>query len=356
MTDSLQDALVEYPKIDASLVPVRLSPDDVHFRSGPWSGTVFDLSDDDREGTLADLVAMLDGTNTVDEILDAFGDDADEVAEVLYLLQDEDVIYAGEGAIGREGVRGYLSATDQYSGDELAHLDAATVALVGSGRTATYLARDAVEMGVGDVRFRSLHGSSIPEDLADAPEVSTLESGELRDALAAADYAVYAADRPDPDATDRLNRLAHETETPLLLGQVAGMDGVVGPTILPGETACYECFRQRRYANVDAPEGYRAYEEVVADAPGAPGPNLPGFGRIVAGCLGLELVNQLVSGVGFTVGRVVHYDFSNLSVGADDVLRMPRCPVCGKSSDDIDHSRHVSVEDMVRDRNGGGNH
>ncbi|WP_135851052.1 TOMM precursor leader peptide-binding protein [Halorussus salinus] len=356
MTDSLREVLVEYPKVDASLVPVRLSPDDVHFRSGPWSGTVFDLSDDDREGTLADLVAMLDGTNTVEEILDSFGDDADEVAEVLYLLQDEGVVYGGEGAIDREGVRGYLSATDQFAGGELARLDAATVTLVGSGRTATYLARDAVEMGVGDVRLLGLHGASIPDDLAAAPEVSTLDREELRDALVATDCAVYAADRPDPDATDRLNRLVHETETPLLLGQVAGLDGVVGPTILPGETACYECFRQRRYANVDAPEGYRAYEEVVADAPGAPGPNLPGFGRIVAGCLGLELVNQLVSGVGFTVGRVVHYDFADLSVGADDVLRMPRCPVCGKSSDDIDHSRHVGIEDMVRDRNGGEGH
>lgn len=356
MTDSLRDALVEYPKIDPALVPVRLSPDDVHFRAGPWSGTVFELSDDERTGRLADLVDMLDGTNTVEEILDAFGDDSDDVAEVLYLLQTEDVIFDGEDAIEREGVRGYVSAIDRFSGAELDRLAGSTVTLVGSGRTATDLARDAVEMGVGDVRLLSLHGTSVPEDLATASDVSTLDSENLAEAVEAADCVVYAADRPDPDATDRLNRLVHDAETPLLVGQVAGLDGVVGPTIIPGETACYECFRQRRYANVEAPEGYRAYEEVVADTSGAPGPNLPGFGRIVAGCLGLELVNQLVSGVGFTVGRIIHYDFADLSVEANDVLRMPRCSVCGESGDTVDHARHVSVEDMVRDRNGGERH
>ncbi|WP_135828824.1 TOMM precursor leader peptide-binding protein [Halorussus halobius] len=350
MSDSLREALVAFPKIDPSLVPVRLSPDDVHFRAGPWSGTVFDLTDDDEDGMLADLVAMLDGTNAVEEILDAF-DEADrrDVLEVIYVLQDEGLLYAGERALEREDVTGYLRATDQFSADAMERVASSTVTLVGSGRPATILAADAVEMGIEDVRFLGLGDTSSAR--ASHDEVVSLERGELPDAIEAADLVVHAADRQRPDALARLNRLVHDIETPLLLGQIAGLDGVVGPTILPGETPCYECFRRRRYANVEAPEGYRAYEAVAGDAGRAPGPNLPGFAHVVAGCLELELVNQLSSGFGFTVGRVVHYDFADLSVGADDVLRMPRCSVCGPSSDGVDQGRHLGLDAMVQDRN-----
>lgn len=346
----LRDALVTYPRIDPSLVPVRLSPDDVHFRAGPWSGTVFDLSDDDGTGKLADLVAMLDGTNAVEEILDAFDeDDRRDVLEVVYVLQEEGIVYEGSGAVEREGVSGYLSATGQFSAETMERVASSTVTLVGAGRPATILAADAVEMGVEDVRFLDLGDESAVE--LDADGVTALDRDDLSDAVTSSDLVVHAADCPRPDALERLNRLVHETETPLLVGQVAGLDGVIGPTILPGETACYECFRQRRYANVEAPEGYRAYEKVVRDAEHAPGPNLPGFDHVVAGCLELELVNQLSSGVGFTVGRIVHYDFSDLSVEANDVLRMPRCPVCGKSPDSVDHDRHLDLEAMVQARN-----
>lgn len=355
MSRSLRDALVPFPKVDPSLVPVRLSPDDFHFRAGPWSGTVFDLSDDDEDGKLADLIAMLDGTNAVDEILDAFDDDRADVLQVLYVLQQEGILYDGTEAIDRDGVRGYLSATDQFSAGAMDRLQSSTVTLVGSGRTATFLASDAAELGVGDVRFVHLGAERRPPGFGDATGVEVCDRDGLSEAVESSDLVVHAADRPHPDALERLNRLVHEAETPLLVGQVAGLDGVVGPTILPGETACYECFRRRRYANVEAPEGYRAYEEVVGDATDAPGPNLPGFGHVVAGCLELELVNQLSSGFGFTVGRIVHYDFSDLSVEANDVLRMPRCSVCGKSRDRVDHDRHLGIEAMVQERNRGDN-
>lgn len=350
MTQSLRDAIVPFPRIDPSLVPVERSPDDFHFRAGPWSGTVFEISDDDEDGKLADVIGMLDGTNTVEEILAEFEeDDRTDVLQVLYVLQQEEILYEGTGTIERDGVSGYLSATGQFSVEAMERLASSTVTLVGSGRTATFVAADAAEIGV-EVAFRHLGEGRRPPGLGDAA-VEMLDRDDFDDAVASSDLVVHAADRPHPDALERLNRLVHESGVPLLVGQVAGLDGVVGPTILPGETACYECFRQRRYANVEAPERYRAYEQVVGDAANAPGPNLAGFGHVVAGCLELELLNQLSGGFGFTVGRIVHYDFSDLSVEANDVLRMPRCPVCGSSPEQVDHDRHLSLEAMVEERN-----
>ena len=44
--------------------------------------------------------------------------------------------------------------------------------------------------------------------------------------------------------------------------------GTIGPLVIPGETACYECFRLRENANMDAPEIERAAEKGAAASGG----------------------------------------------------------------------------------------
>src|SRR5207244_10446257 len=67
------------------------------------------------------------------------------------------------------------------------------------------------------------------------------------------------------------NRRLLETDTPWL--QVLPYDGrfaAIGPLVLPGDTACNECYRRRRFANEDDPRAQAALDASPAAYPEAP--------------------------------------------------------------------------------------
>jgi hypothetical protein len=62
--------------------------------------------------------------------------------------------------------------------------------------------------------------------------------------------------------------------------------------------------------------------------------------------LSLDLLHLLAYGVGYTAERVVTMNAIDLSMETNRVLKLPRCPVCGKQPGD-DQARFVGLEDMV---------
>ena len=71
--------------------------------------------------------------------------------------------------------------------------------------------------------------------------------------------------------------------------------------------------------------------------------------RMIAGMLGIDLVHLLTGGTGFLVGRVIHFDFFDLSVESNSVLKLPRCFVCGPQKKTVDHNRHVGLDAVLAD-------
>jgi hypothetical protein len=57
---------------------------------------------------------------------------------------------------------------------------------------------------------------------------------------------------------------------------------------------------------------------------------LPVYAEIVAGYATLAVVHFLVRGASFALGRVLTLDFDRMLIDVEDVLKLPRCPVCGR--------------------------
>lgn len=131
-----------------------------------------------------------------------------------------------------------------------------------------------------------------------------------------------------------------------MVGQIRGFDGIIGPAIFPGETACYECFHERMLSNIPNIGGYRALEYEKEENSLATA-SLPMFSRAVAGYLSLDVLYLLSYGIGYTSGRVVTVNSLDLSTEVNEVLKLPRCDACGRDSR-VDASRFVSLEDMVK--------
>lgn len=126
----------------------------------------------------------------------------------------------------------------------------------------------------------------------------------------------------------RLNELCHLHRLPFLPVLLRDLIGSVGPFVVPGETACFECLLRRERTHARDPATRRLLDEANGAEPGAAG-FLPPMASMTGDVAALELVRYF--GLGpplWRVGSVVEVNLLGRDVTARKVLRLPRCPVC----------------------------
>jgi bacteriocin biosynthesis cyclodehydratase domain-containing protein len=104
--------------------------------------------------------------------------------------------------------------------------------------------------------------------------------------------------------------------------------GYVGPLLVPGETACYECLCSRQNANLDDWPIRRAVEERVSHGPGVAGSLAP-MAMIVADIAALAIVafyGEVLTT--WSPGTLVEVNSLGLRLDSRRVLRVPRCRAC----------------------------
>ncbi|WP_437752997.1 TOMM precursor leader peptide-binding protein [Sorangium sp. So ce1389] len=131
-------------------------------------------------------------------------------------------------------------------------------------------------------------------------------------------------------------RFAHAHAILSLSAHLDGLDAVIGPAVVPGETACWNCYRLRRLATSRRAEADHAVQAaLLAERPGrrartylAP---VPAFlGHAVALAAVELLVRRRASRL---AGRFLVQNLVNAEVSSHAVLRMPWCPVCGGAAE-----------------------
>lgn len=344
---------LDRPVLNPAYVAVASDPNTVRITTGPWAGTVLTIQETESEESIERLFAKLDGEHTLESILEPYdAEDRNAILGLFEQLRNKNVIYdAAEwnGAVGRP----QIEAVDGLGG-RMESLSEQTVLVVGVGEIGPQIAADLVRAGVGSVWL----DRPISDDLDRDPDPMGLldrldehdafdrHDGDLREALSAVDVAVLATDGFRHGVASTFNEFAHDTGTPWMLAQIRGYDGLVGPVVYPGETACYACLEQRIEANVSDPDSYVAPRDGAAGQPSLSPVGLPSFARTVAGYATVDLLYLLAYGQAFTTGRTITVDFTDLSTEVNEVLKAPRCSVCGKPAGE-DVKRHVTVDELL---------
>jgi molybdopterin-synthase adenylyltransferase len=106
------------------------------------------------------------------------------------------------------------------------------------------------------------------------------------------------------------------------------MTGLVGPLVIPGETACYECFLFRQCSN--SPE--EDFEPII-EAFAFEGQRFVGFHPSMASILGdiaaFEITRFYLSALpNQKVGRLLEVNLLAAGMTARNVLKVPRCAAC----------------------------
>lgn len=104
--------------------------------------------------------------------------------------------------------------------------------------------------------------------------------------------------------------------------------GYIGPLVIPGETACFDCLRTRQDANVEEAKRNRALEREAFESQHVAGFH-PTMTSILGNIAAFELT-KFYSGVipGWNVGSLIEVNLLATYVTARKVLKVPRCPAC----------------------------
>jgi bacteriocin biosynthesis cyclodehydratase domain-containing protein len=163
----------------------------------------------------------------------------------------------------------------------------------------------------------------------------TEEGGPLESVLAGGTFKAVVCiwEQPDLEMVLRVNAAVCRGRMPCLFVDLShGRHATVGPFYIPGEGACYECFRERWRQNTAALEEFDAARSAMIEGK----ERLPAYGILpafryqVAGMACAELIAYLARHRALeTLNRAATVDLEGLRAWAEPVWQIPWCPACG---------------------------
>jgi bacteriocin biosynthesis cyclodehydratase domain-containing protein len=339
------------PRIKRSFTVVAHSPDEVELRAGVWNTTSHVISDSSGSGRLLDLITRLDGSNSPADLTAEGRSTPEEVADLLAHLREL-------GAVEDSP----QSALDHYL-DEHAHLlrgtraaTAPTVRLLGDPDLVGPLAQ---QLAATDPKLAVLDATDeTAQRLLDDPDTTWVEHplrlaerleplAHWRDSL-----LVWVGSRIDPVRCAVLNRMSLHLDMPWIHGAIDGPFLHIGPTFLPGHTACYACYETRVLMNLTAADSYLRYKNALAAAAVSGGrmPLLPALTGLLTSYLALDVVNYAHTGAAFTASKVLAMYLPTWETTVNEVLPVPGCPACGPVSQRDDFALHFDVRAWLNGR------
>ncbi|MBW7886081.1 MAG: TOMM precursor leader peptide-binding protein [Caldilineaceae bacterium] len=333
---------------------VVISNDEVLIQFGARSRPSELLRDSDLNGFLGKVMTRLvDGPQQFEQLCQDLS--AAARAEVKELIED----LLARGIVteaGKSPVEQYLRYT--LTGE--ATLAERSVSLIGAGPIGARVAHSLLQQGIGQLNLLDdrkatdvwraflpllpdAHDSHddpvhvlLQDRLHDAGYVGAsvlngqLDSEGLEEAVTRADFIVAAFEQPSLQLTSLLNRYCIRQRKPWLLLTIDGNLGLIGPLFVPVHTCCYNDFRTLFDAGTPSSAMARKHRQHrLQRATGSFFPGLPPYAEIVAGYGALAAVDYMLRDSCFALGRVMVIDFERMMIDVEDVLKLPRCPVCG---------------------------
>lgn len=271
--------------------------DEVFVRAGSRSSTSVVVRDPDRRRLLVRVVERLGaGPCSPKEVADQLACPVDDVTSLVDQLV--------ESVIAEVVVERARSV----------------VVVVGSGRTAALLEH-----------------SLRTDDLVEVQQVESVDDvPDIDDAARARTLVALTTDVRHPGGEQDLSLWAMETDVAILRTCLDGDEALIGPIVVPGQSACLNCFDIQDEATRSFRFDYLAYKRAL-DRDGGPC-STHRAQLVAAGYAAIAIADRAASGWGFLVERVVHVNTGTLELSTDRVFRVPRCPVCLRHRADLRHT------------------
>lgn len=337
--------MAESTMVDYITVPLPQKP-----RLAPWV-TFVDLGDSRMQlrgaefsftlqhplfiETFQSVRPLLDGQRTVEEIL-ASSDPKylpTTITFLLKILRANGVLQEGvvtppppltpENLIENEALVQFFSHFVLDPAGTLALLHKARVALIGSDSMTSRIHKGLLGMGFGSlVEIEGLSAKTAYDRTQFHKEVT----GQLKDV----DLLIACQDSSDFRFFQNLNAACLETQTRWMHVALSGTKGIMGPSIIPYQSACYICYDKRLASNAPELQSYVGFRKQTSATTSSKSEGfLNPLWSTLAEQVTLEMA-RIISGFAppKTIGRLYEFEATTPLVEGHDVLRLPRCPAC----------------------------
>jgi adenylyltransferase/sulfurtransferase len=178
---------------------------------------------------------------------------------------------------------------------------------------------------------QTLQGSALPGSFSAVNGPLETEDDVLA-AVKGSHFIINCLDQGEIGLAYKLNRVCLAHDLPFTTVEAAGVEIILGPTVIPKRTACFLCYKMRSVACSDNPEAEFAFQsfldrrrqdDSMRRANLAPGCNL------AAQLAAMEAVKGLTSIGGVSAqGRIHVLNLLDMKLETHLVLRKPWCPAC----------------------------
>jgi bacteriocin biosynthesis docking scaffold, SagD family len=184
---------------------------------------------------------------------------------------------------------------------------------------------------------------------------ATLDRERITVLANGADLLIGCFDKGFSSTHHWINRASLSLKIPALFAECAGHVGRVGPLVLPGQTACYLCYRMRALACAADYDLAMSYEEFL-DKLKRPAlhtrATLPGLPTYLGSMLTIEAIKHLLSlSVPTLADKVVEFDAFSLRTTWHAIVRRADCAVCQKKKLVRNQPTLSELEDSLGSRN-----
>jgi ribosomal protein S12 methylthiotransferase accessory factor len=321
----------------------------------------FRLEGEDARAFCRDVIPLLDGTRSMEELCAELSNYTPEsVTAFIQVLTQRGIVDdkpaaqvrgAGDRWSGQiKFFRGWTDDPSKYqarlreSRVLVVGLEgwafAAAVELAAAGLETIHLADDRLITPEDLLYLRGVEDSDVGSSRRDvlarvlreiAPWCRVTTSGlELEDREW--NLSLVGAPASDLQVLMRVARFAQDSRISTLFGSMEELYAVVGPLVVPGETACWNCYRLRALGTSMHPAEDRAEQhEFLRRRPAARSraylaPMVSQVGHLLALESLKVLTGYVPSGLG---GRVLRQHLVSLETSLHTVIRLPWCEVCG---------------------------
>lgn len=277
-----------------------------HARSdaGATRSQLVEAVDPEHEETVAALIEALQARRLLVSAAAAEGIAADDVHEAVF--------YWNYGSTAKE-VRGRLAEK--------------RLAVVGVNHVGVALTNALSGLGFGEVTLID-HPMMRNASIGRGPEINPVAFGDWQEAEDLPDCIVLTSDFGGPDLASDWNRFCVEQNIHFYAVFIQDQTGLIGPMVVPGETACYECFARREAASSRQSASSRATDEAAYFSQYSYGFLKP-ITDSAASIAATELLKFYSHAVpGNRIGQLVEVDLIEPALTVRRVLKAPRCPVC----------------------------
>ena len=256
--------------------------------------------DKEAKSSLAFLLPLLDGSRVLKDIRQQAADiniAKNNIEECLQFLAENGCLYQHRDVADAGHAARYASRTfhpDIY----LDRVAEAAVTIIGEGSLPDLLKEYYIAAGIG--RVTSCAMGNHEQD--NSPNLAV----------------VYSLSQ---SAITTINSWSKRTNTPLLATWLNGEDLCFGPLVLPGKTACIDCF----FSNVPEKDYFSNTQTPL---------HLPGIHLLAASAASLiaGLSQDFLSGFGLPeyFSTFNRFNLGSGCISSLKIFKNPRCPTCGR--------------------------